>query len=90
MSQDFIGRKRELNLLTQLNQRRGAQFLIIYGRRRIGKTHLIRHWAENHVDEMPVLYWMATQTSTTRQLRDFSQALLRFSNPESHIPVDFS
>jgi len=90
MFQDFIGRKRELNLLTQLNQRQGAQFLILYGRRRIGKTHLVRHWADNHVDDIPVLYWMATQTSTMRQLRDFSQALLRFSNPESHIPADFS
>lgn len=87
---EFIGRKRELNLLTRLNEREGAQFLILYGRRRIGKTRLIQHWANTREDSQPVLYWMATQTSTTRQLRSFSQTLLRFSNPQSHIPPDFS
>ncbi len=90
MSQEFIGRKRELNLLTRLYKRKGAQFLILYGRRRIGKTHLIQHWANNHADNPRVLYWMATQTSTTRQLRSFSQALLRFSSPQSIVTPDFS
>ncbi len=90
MSQEFVDRKRELSLLSRLNQREGSQFLILYGRRRIGKTHLIRHWTEHYVDETPVLYWMATQTSSTRQLRDFSQAILRFGNPGSPIPDNFS
>lgn len=89
-SEKFIGRKRELNLLTRLNEREGAQFLILYGRRRIGKTHLIQHWADTHGDSQRVFYWMATQTSATRQLRSFSQSWLRFSNPQSHIPPEFS
>ncbi|MCP5100328.1 MAG: ATP-binding protein [Chloroflexi bacterium] len=90
MHQDFIGRKRELNLLTRLSKRKSPQFLILYGRRRIGKTHLIQHWANSQEQSQRILYWMATQTSTTRQLRSFSQALFRFSNPQSHITTDFS
>lgn len=87
---DFIGRKRELAELSRLNKRAGAQFLILYGRRRIGKTHLIRHWLETAEPQPKHLYWMATQTSTTRQLRDFSQTLLRFTNPGGDVPADFS
>ncbi len=90
VSQDFVGRKREIDLLTRLNERQGAQFLILYGRRRIGKTHLVHHWVNTYEGKLPVLYWMATQTSTTRQLRSFSQALFRFRNPQSDIPPEFS
>ena len=35
---------RELQLLDDLYQREGAQLLILYGRRRVGKTRLITHW----------------------------------------------
>jgi uncharacterized protein len=38
-----IGRERELALLESLYQRLGPQFLILYGRRRIGKTALVTH-----------------------------------------------
>jgi len=90
MYQSAIGRQRELNLLTQINQRQGAQFLILYGRRRIGKTHLIRYWSQSIAQTETVLYWMATQTSTTRQLRDFSQTLFRFINPDVFVSPTFS
>ncbi|MEM7801888.1 MAG: ATP-binding protein, partial [Chloroflexota bacterium] len=36
------------------------------------------------------LYWMATQTSTVNQLRDFSQALLRHIEPDAPIPQTFT
>lgn len=86
----FIGRKRELTLLNKLNNRSGAQFLILYGRRRIGKTSLIKHWDTTHGSQQRSLYWMATQTSTARQLRSFSQAILRYANPQAHIEPSFS
>ncbi|MFQ5433732.1 MAG: ATP-binding protein, partial [Anaerolineae bacterium] len=68
----FVSREMELALLNDLYHRFGAQFLILYGRRRIGKTALITHWGRG-VDE-PYLYWMASQTSAANQLRNFSQA----------------
>jgi len=94
---DFVGREMELNVLDDLYLRRGAQFLILYGRRRIGKTRLVTHWlkqleARTSPSGTPgrTLYWMASQTSATNQLRAFSQALLQFLNPEIQIEPTFS
>ncbi len=84
----FVDREMELNLLDDLYQRPGAQFLILYGRRRIGKTCLLTHWlsqlGERH------FYWVATQTSATNQLRTFSQAVFQFLNPGARIEPTFS
>ena len=85
----FFGRNQELSLLTQLYQRKNGQLLILYGRRRIGKTALLNHWAKNQLTESRYLYWMATQTSATNQLRDFSQAVLRFMEPDVPIAPTF-
>jgi AAA+ ATPase superfamily predicted ATPase len=41
----FIGRQRELDELNQVLAQGGAQFLLVYGRRRVGKTTLILRWA---------------------------------------------
>ena len=43
----FFGRNQELTLLDKLNQRKGAQLLILYGRRRIGKTELLEQTFRN-------------------------------------------
>ena len=54
----FVSREMELALLDDLYRRAGAQFLILYGRRRIGKTALITQWGGDI--EGPYLYWMAS------------------------------
>lgn len=87
---EFIGRTAEIKELNKLYRRQGAQFLILYGRRRIGKTSLIQQWISTTLDETEYLYWMATQTSTTNQLRSFSQALARHLNPEAPITQAFT
>lgn len=84
----FVARERELALLNDLHHQPGAQFLVLYGRRRIGKTALITHWGEQI--QAPFLYWMATQTSATNQLRQFSQALFQFLNPGAAVTPVFS
>lgn len=84
----FVGRDRELGLLDDLYRRRGAQFFILYGRRRIGKTRLVTHWSAKL--NKPYLYWMASQTSVTNQLRNFSQALFQFLNPGAAVEPTFS
>ena len=85
---DFFGRNLELGLLDDVYQRRGAQLLILYGRRRIGKTRLITHWGGGL--EEPYFYWMASQTSSANQLRDLSQALFQFLNPGVTVESTFS
>ncbi len=75
----FVGRQAELQLLADIQNRPGAQFLLLYGRRRVGKTSLIHHWLSQ--GDRPHLYWTATQTSAENQLRAFSQALFHQLNP---------
>ncbi|MCB8943990.1 MAG: ATP-binding protein [Ardenticatenaceae bacterium] len=84
----FVSREMELALLDNLYQRSGAQFLILYGRRRIGKTALVTQWGGGI--KAPYLYWMASQTSATNQLRNFSQALFQFLNPNTAVTPTFS
>jgi AAA+ ATPase superfamily predicted ATPase len=93
---DFVDRELELRLLDELHAREGAQLLILYGRRRIGKTRLLTHWLarleKKGAQGQPPnhLYWMASQTSTTNQLRYFSQALFQHSNPDARVDSTFS
>ena len=40
----FVGRDRELKKLNELYQEEEFQFVVIYGRRRVGKTMLINEF----------------------------------------------
>ncbi|KAA3643902.1 MAG: ATP-binding protein [Chloroflexi bacterium] len=72
----FIARERELALLHKEWETQNACLLILYGRRRVGKTRLLTHWIEKTGHR--ALYWVAAPTSTKNQLRSFSQALFNF------------
>ena len=68
----FINRKNELVFLQQLLQSsrsRTAQFVLLYGRRRVGKTRLLRHWLENL--DLPSTYWVAEKENAALQRRKF-------------------
>lgn len=43
MLEEIIGREEEKTILKELLASKKAEFLAIYGRRRVGKTMLIRH-----------------------------------------------
>jgi len=75
-SPPFVGRKREMALLENLWQSPQAAFLVLYGRRRVGKTRLLWEWMQNHPED--VLYWAAEPSSESDQRRAFSQALYGF------------
>lgn len=84
----FVGRSRELQVLDNLWKSPKATLLILYGRRRVGKTRLLTHWLQKRKDKG--LYWVAEPTSSLSQLRSFSQALMSFMDPEAEIPPDFT
>jgi AAA+ ATPase superfamily predicted ATPase len=65
-----------------------ATLMILFGRRRVGKTRLLTHWLQSHED--PGLYWVAEPASALTQLRSFSQALMSFIDPEAEVPPDFT
>lgn len=84
----FIGRTSELGLINRLWDSPESELMILYGRRRVGKTRLLTHWInqENHLG----MYWMAEPTSAVDQLRSFSQAIANFMEPDDPAPLDFS
>jgi AAA+ ATPase superfamily predicted ATPase len=87
MTTIFIGRSRELSELNRRYQSQKGEFLILYGRRRVGKTRLLTHWMET--DKPRAFFWIAEPTSSVDQLRSFSQAVFRFES-QSQPPADMS
>lgn len=97
MKPPFIGRAAELQLLDRLWARPGATLLILYGRRRVGKTRLLTYWLKQDdkgttgpEQARRVLYWVAEPSSARDQLRSFSQAVYNFANPQAPAPADFT
>lgn len=78
----FINRKSELADLTRLSHRTAAQFIAVYGRRRIGKTALLTHWLDNSAKANGV-YWVAHRSSSKILLDDFSKALAPFMGSDA-------
>ncbi|HFC11684.1 MAG TPA: ATP-binding protein, partial [Anaerolineae bacterium] len=71
----FVSRENELAFLDNLLQQprnRAAQFVLIYGRRRVGKTRLLRHWLAQ--SEIPATYWVAEKETASLQRRKFIAA----------------
>jgi AAA+ ATPase superfamily predicted ATPase len=77
----FVGRQRELDELNQVLAQGGAQFLLVYGRRRVGKTTLILHWAQQ--TGRPLIYWVATRDTPAQVRFGFTQALWAWAYPGS-------
>lgn len=70
----FIGRKQELDFLNSSYNSNKAEFIVLYGRRRIGKTELITTFCENK----PNIFYAAKESTDTAQLRSFSEALITY------------
>jgi len=80
----FINRNAELEHLTRCYHSDRAELFILYGRRRVGKTELLRAFCEGR----PHLFFIATLSSDRDQLAAFSQAIWRFGHAE--VPDGFS
>jgi AAA+ ATPase superfamily predicted ATPase len=73
----FVDRQAELAFLNSILERRrptAAQFVLLYGRRRVGKTVLLRHWAEH--SGVPHTYWAAEKEPAALQRRKLFARLL--------------
>ncbi len=73
----FIDRQPELQFLNSLLDRRHpgpGQLILLYGRRRIGKTALLRHWASG--TGLPYTYWSAQKESAALQRRSLFARVL--------------
>ncbi len=86
----FIGRKRELQALEHFYDTPEAGLMILFGRRRVGKTSLLTHFMESR-QLSGGFYWMATTHNAAYQLRDFSQAIFHYDPRFSSAPsADFT
>lgn len=74
----FLGREKELNKLNNLYNSQGFQFVIMYGRRRVGKTTLLSEFAKNK----PHLFFVAEEYSKDRALIDFSNQIYKLFDLE--------
>jgi AAA+ ATPase superfamily predicted ATPase len=83
----FVNRQRELQALDHFYTFHKSALMILYGRRRVGKTSLLSYWL-NQRDIPNALFWTATTHSAVYQLRDFSQALTRFDPRFTAPPAD--
>ncbi len=66
----FVDRQAELTFLNDIltrNRPTAAQFILLYGRRRVGKTVLLRHWAEH--SGVGHTYWAAEKEPAALQRR---------------------
>lgn len=67
----FIGREEELKQLERLYFSDGFEFLVMYGRRRVGKTSLLREYAKSH----KTIFFSAQEKNDSLNLTDFSRAV---------------
>ena len=70
----FVGRQRELAQLEQLYIAEKFQLVVVYGRRRVGKTTLISKFCENK----RTLFFTALDQADKDNLADFSRAVYSF------------
>ena len=74
----FVNRIQELTFLNQaIRFERGerGQLLLLYGRRRIGKTRLLNHWAQHA--NLPYTYWVAEREPAALNRQADSKASCR-------------
>jgi AAA+ ATPase superfamily predicted ATPase len=74
----FIGRSNELSTLDAAWRRDDFQFIVLYGRRRVGKSTLLTHFAQGKRS----LYHLAQETSPKVALEQFSRSIGSFMGRE--------
>ena len=80
---DIIGRKKEQDILQQCLESKRPELLAVYGRRRIGKTYLIKEFFSNRFS----FYATGIENSNTKeQLMVFNDSLRRYGLPDNKTP----
>ena len=68
----FIGRQKELERLNKLYQAGEFEFVVIYGRRRVGKTALVNEF----VKDKDAIFFTGVETNDKQNLENFSKCVL--------------
>lgn len=71
----FIGRERELESLNKLYASDKFEFVVIYGRRRVGKTALINQF----IGDKKAIYFMGVESNAKQNLENFSKNIMEYT-----------
>lgn len=82
----FIGREKELKLLNDAYLNKKAQLVILYGRRRIGKTELITQFCK----DKRTLFYSANESKKVEQLMLFTNEVKKSANGKFDYVTSFS
>lgn len=90
----MIGRKKELAKIEELYNNGKAEFVAVYGRRRVGKTYLVDEALKGritfrHAGLSPVEGTNDSKTPLKAQLEAFYYSLLMHGMKKSHCPKDW-
>lgn len=81
----FIGRETELKFLQDKYNEKKGQLIVLYGRRRVGKTETLREFCR----QKPHIFFSCTQSTDRVQLAKFSKQILREDIPAKQYISEF-
>lgn len=76
--QKFIDREQEMNTLENEYKREGSSLVVLYGRRRVGKTTLISEFIKNK----NALFFLASEESESQNRVTFKEKVAEFINSD--------
>lgn len=76
---NIIGRKEEMKELQRIYDSGSSEFVVVYGRRRVGKTYLIREFFH---DDFVFYATGVARGNRTEQLAQFNSSLARYGDSE--------
>ena len=82
----FIGREAELKFLQDKYTEERGQLIVLYGRRRVGKTETLREFCK----DKPHVFFSCTQTPDLVQLRNFSSRMFKENIPAKNYISEFA
>ena len=83
---NIIGREKEQNILQKLFESNKPEFLVVYGRRRVGKTYLIKEFFKNNFS----FYTTGVKKGTyVEKLKNFNNSLIEYGSTIKKRPADW-
>ena len=81
----FIGREKDLGFLKDRYEDSKGQLIVLYGRRRVGKTETLREFCK----DKPHVFYSCTQSTDRIQIARFSRSMLKEDIPAGRYLSEF-
>lgn len=82
----FIGRSKELNVLEEIYNKDSFSFILLHGRRRVGKTALLSEFSKNH--QKNVIFFTAEKSNEEKNVKEFIKELEKVIEVPSFIKLE--